>query len=441
MEGEIPSSKVIPCKDIKNENYVEILRELEEGNSILTSPSGDKFLATRRWGIIPILNQHPLTVKSGTIYLFNGNNRIQQITRGRFKQQGRKTNLRNSNKEIVGKKSNLILENHLQEGLIFRKHTMSLLSMEKPVLIHYSSETHSSFEVQLRDDDDPNNRNPIQRAYLEEISHLSSQSSSSLSSLSSPLSSRSSPLIPREIDQQVVQSTGISLPSLSSLSGTPKVFAVLQENNSSVVIKITGSNFSADSMVIVDHQKVKTAHAGPNELWFTLPQGYSNSRPSIFIIDKEWKSQELRFAFSSNDDRMRNLAARVEKLEEALQMKPRADSLSSPPASELSTKSLPDFKSLETRVQSLENLARPTTNPNPTLAKIRDITNPTSDVPSLQNFSPFHFFPANQPSFTLPNIGLAPPVTPTTLNFLSRKRTLPGQEDDLANILTKFSKN
>lgn len=150
MEKEYVGSKIIPCKDIKNEHYVEILREYEEGINIFTSPSGEKYLKAKKWGCIPVLAQHPIAVRSnvwcelilncldGTIYLFSGNNRIQQITRGRFKQQGRKTNLRNSNKEIVGKKSNLILENHLQEGLIFRKHTMSLLSIEKPVLIHYS---------------------------------------------------------------------------------------------------------------------------------------------------------------------------------------------------------------------------------------------------------------------------------------------------------------
>jgi len=176
MEGETPACiRVIPCKDIKNENYVEILREYEEGNSIVSSPSGEKFLATRRWGMIPVMLQHPYKVKSGTVYLFNGNNRIQQISKGRFKQQGRKTNLRNVNKEIVGKKSNLILENHLQEGLIFRKHTMSLLSMEKPVLIHYSSETHSNFEIVIRDDEDQTIRNgSLQRAYLDEISSISS---------------------------------------------------------------------------------------------------------------------------------------------------------------------------------------------------------------------------------------------------------------------------
>lgn len=67
MEKDYAGNKIIPCKDIKNEHYVEILREYEEGNFIFSTSSGEKFLKTKKWGCIPLLAQHPIAVRSKNV--------------------------------------------------------------------------------------------------------------------------------------------------------------------------------------------------------------------------------------------------------------------------------------------------------------------------------------------------------------------------------------
>jgi len=265
-------------------------------------------------------------------------------------------------------------------------------------------------------------------------------SSSSLSSLSSPITPRSS----RETEPSSTNSLSSSPVISLSTSSNPKIFSINQEKGCPSLIKFTGSGFSHDAFVVVDQQKMKTAHVGSNELWINLPPGFSNSRPSVIVFDKDWQSPELFFPYNDEKNRMHNLLSRIEKIEQTISNKPRReDPLTSSQASELTSKSLPDLKSLENRVNLLENRTKESAFPClalPAPTKIRDITNQESDVPSIANFSTFQFFQPHQQTFSLPNITLNPPINPSALNFLSRKRTLPGH-GDLANLLTKFSKN